>query len=90
MSVVMFSRIEVEDYDAWKAIFDQHDRTRQAHGQRNVQLFRDLENPNIVTLIAHWDSIEGVQAFQQEVDVRAAQRQGTMIENYGMAIMTEV
>ena len=90
MSVVMFSRIEVESYDAWKAIFDEYEDARQANGQMNVQLFRDIDNPNIVTVIAHWDSMEGVQAYQQAVDVRAAQKQGTMIENYGMAVMYEV
>ena len=88
MSVVMFSRIEVADYDTWKAAFDAHDETRQAHGQYNVQVFRDLENPNIVTLIAHWESMEGVQAFQQTVDVPAAQKQGGMIQNLGMAMMS--
>jgi quinol monooxygenase YgiN len=90
MSVVLFSRIEVADYDAWKAVFDSYDDTRQANGQMNVQLFRDIENPNIVTVISHWESMEGVQAFQQTVDVPAAQKQGSMIENYGMAVMSEV
>jgi quinol monooxygenase YgiN len=89
MSVVLFSRIEVADYDAWKAIFDSHDDTRVENGQYNVQLFRDIENPNIVTLISHWESMEGVQAFQQAVDIQAAQKQGSMIENYGMAVMSE-
>jgi quinol monooxygenase YgiN len=89
MSVVLFSRIEVADYDAWKAIFDSHDDTRVENGQYNVQLFRDIENPNIVTLISHWESMEGVQAFQQAVDIQAAQKQGSMIENYGMALMSE-
>jgi quinol monooxygenase YgiN len=90
MSVVLFSRIEVADYDAWKAVFDSYDDARVENGQYNVQLFRDIDNPNIVTLISHWESIEGVQAFQQAVDVPAAQKQGSMIENYGMALMSEV
>jgi len=89
MSVVMFNRIEIADYDTWKAAFDAHDETRQANGQYNVQLFRDMENPNIVTLIAHWESMEGVQAFQQTVDVQAVQKQSGMIENHGMAVMSE-
>jgi quinol monooxygenase YgiN len=89
MSVVLFSRIEVADYDAWKAVFDSYDDARVENGQYNVQLFRDIENPNIVTLISHWESMEGVQAYQQAVDVQAAQKQGSMVENYGMAVMSE-
>lgn len=90
MSVVLFSRIEVADYDGWKAIFDEHDDTRKDNGQTSVQLFRDIENPNIVTLISRWESMEGFQAYQQTVDVEAAQKQGSMIANYGMALMSEV
>jgi len=89
MSVVTFSRIEVADYDTWSTAFWEHDDTRQTNGQYNVQVFRDIENPNIVTVISHWNSIDGVQAYGQMVDVQAVQKQSGMIASHGMALMTE-
>jgi hypothetical protein len=57
-------RHTVADYAKWRPIFDADLVNRRAGGATGVQnVYRDLANPNDITMIFEWDSAENVQKF---------------------------
>ena len=57
-------RLNVEDYDKWRAGFDSKEDFRRERGHTgNFHIFRDLENPNTVTELLEWENAEKAQAF---------------------------
>jgi quinol monooxygenase YgiN len=57
-------RLNLEDYGKWRAGFDANDSMRRAGGSTGVyQVYRDVDNPNAVSLILEWKDAEKAQAF---------------------------
>lgn len=57
-------RLNLEDYEKWRAGFDANDANRRASGSTGVyQIYRDVDNPNAVSLILEWDDAGKAQAF---------------------------
>ena len=65
-------RHHVEDYDSWKAVFDEHELTRRANGSQGGRLFRDASDPNEVLLLLEWDDLERARLFADSDDLREA------------------
>lgn len=49
---------EVEDYNKWKAAFDQGADQRKAASIHGSQVFQEVDNPNKVTILLEADSLE--------------------------------
>jgi quinol monooxygenase YgiN len=57
-------RLNLEDYGKWRAGFDANDAMRRAGGSTGVyQVYRDVDNPNSVSLILEWEDAKKAQAF---------------------------
>jgi hypothetical protein len=66
-------RINVADYDRWRAGFDANEANRQSIGSTGVnQFYRDVENPNNVTLVLEWDEETNAQAFLNDPRTKAS------------------
>ena len=61
----------VKDFNAWKAIFDQFEPIRKEAGERSAVVLRHADDPNMVTIINTWDSIEAPQAFLNREELKA-------------------
>jgi len=53
----------VKDFDTWKTIFDQFEPIRKEAGELSAVVLRHADDPNMVTVINTWDSIEAFQAL---------------------------
>ncbi len=62
----MLTRINVGDYDTWKAVFDQDEPgvRRDAKGYR---ILRSVENPGEVTILVEFDSEEDARAGREKL-----------------------
>jgi quinol monooxygenase YgiN len=89
MSVYVLIRHEVEDYDAWKDGFDSAKAMRQAGGETSAQVFRDADNPNLVTVLNGWDSFERAEEFLQNPDLADAMERSGVISEPEVIFMTE-
>ena len=72
-------RHTVEDYGKWKPVFDQHGSVRKAAGSKGVQLLRSADNPNDVTMLFEWDSLEHARAFTESPDLRAVMQRAGVV-----------
>jgi quinol monooxygenase YgiN len=54
---------EVEDYAAWKKIFDAAADLRREAGERWYQVLQDAQDPNKVVHFSSWVSLKDAQKF---------------------------
>lgn len=59
--IVAAVRHSVADYDRWKAGYDAYPPT--AGGARFSRINRSVDDPNLVTVVMGFDSVESAQAF---------------------------
>lgn len=56
----------VNDYDAWRAVFDEHKTVRDSHGQTGETVLRAAGDENNVLVITEWPSIAEATAFTED------------------------
>lgn len=54
---------EVEDYPAWKKIFDEAAAIRKEAGERSYQVLKYQDDPNRIVHFSAWTSLARARAF---------------------------
>jgi len=70
--VNMLIQLKVKDFAEWKKVFDSVAGLRRSSGELSEQIFRDASDPNNVTTITKWNSLENAQKFSQSPELKAA------------------
>ena len=65
-SAFLVTRIQVEDYDAWKPMFDR-DEPGTRHGARGHRILRGLDDPNEVFVLVEFGSVEAASAAREKL-----------------------
>jgi quinol monooxygenase YgiN len=66
-------RLNVADYEKWRLGFDDNESSRRSAGSTGVnQFYRDIENPNNVTLVLEWEEAAKAQAFLNDPHTKAS------------------
>jgi quinol monooxygenase YgiN len=63
---------KVKDYAAWKAVYDSVEDLRAANGELSDTIYRDANDPNSLTVVFGWDSLENAQKYAQSPELKAA------------------
>jgi quinol monooxygenase YgiN len=63
---------KVKDFQEWKKVFDGSAGLRTASGELSYQIFRDVGNPNSLTILNKWNSLENAQKFVHSPELMAA------------------
>ena len=79
---------KVKDYEAWKQSYDSHLEQRKAAGELAFRVFRNVDDPNTVTVLSVQASAEKVQAFMESPDLKAAM-QASGITQVGQMLIVE-
>ena len=66
----LFVRHTVEDFDAWKPIYDEHDATRSSFGLKEIALHRGADNANDVTAVFELESLARGREFAGSDDLK--------------------
>ncbi len=66
----MLIRHKVEDYDAWKLVFDEDELTRRANGSQGGRIYRGADDPHEVVILLEWDDLERARLFADSDDLR--------------------
>lgn len=73
-------RHTVADYEKWRPLFDEDDARRRAAGALGVpQVYRDMDNPNTITLIIEWDTAENANKFVHDPALGAVMQKAGVI-----------
>jgi hypothetical protein len=74
--VRMYTRHEVADYATWKKVYDSVAPLQKQAGVYFKAVYRSAENPNDVTVVHDFHSLEAAKAFAASPDLRAAMEKG--------------
>jgi len=68
----MLIQHKVKDFAEWKKVFDSAAGLRASSGELSTQIFRDASDPNSLTIINKWNSLENAQKFAHSPELKAA------------------
>jgi quinol monooxygenase YgiN len=80
---------QVEDFAAWKKVFDSHAGLRTANGEISTQIFRDASDPNKLTILNKWNSLANAQKFAHSPELKAAMAQAGVVGQPSVAFLNE-
>jgi heme-degrading monooxygenase HmoA len=80
----------VEDKNKWKAVFDEHGADRKAAGSKGGLVFRNANDPNQVTVLLEWDSLEHARAFAGSDELREAMQKAGVTGPPNVSFLDEI
>ncbi len=70
MTTILAVNHDVADYETWKQVFDEFHQTDR--GLNFYRINRNVENPNNITVVHGFGSVEAAQAFVDNPELAAA------------------
>lgn len=67
-----FVRHAVEDYDAWRKVYDEFAKPQEEGGVESEAVFRGLDDPNNVTVVHDFDTEDEARAFFSSDELKQA------------------
>ena len=83
-------RHKVQDYAAWKAVFDEHGSARQGAGSKGGWLFRSADDPNELVVILEWDDLNNARQFVGSDDLRQAMERAGVADQPNIYFLDQV
>jgi heme-degrading monooxygenase HmoA len=75
--VYMFVRHGVQDYDAWKSVFDSVGDLRRRNGEKSYQILRQENGSKKLVALFEWDSLDNARKYATSPELKEAmQRAG--------------
>jgi quinol monooxygenase YgiN len=75
----MFVRHTVSDYKNWRKVYDEFASVQKAKGVTAESVYRAADNPNDVTVIHEFASVEAAQSFAQSSELKNAMRNAGVV-----------
>jgi heme-degrading monooxygenase HmoA len=73
----MFIRHSVQDYEAWKSVFDSVSDLRRRNGGKSYQILRQENGSNSLVLLFEWDNLDNARKYAASPELKEAmQRAG--------------
>jgi heme-degrading monooxygenase HmoA len=77
--MIIMVQHRVRDFDAWKAVFDEHGTVRRRHGATGHEIYRGIDDPNEITIVNRFPSKAQAQAFAADPSLKEAMERGGVI-----------
>ena len=71
----MLVQHNVKDFAEWKRVYDSVADLRSSNGELSDKIYRDASDPNKLTVMFKWDSLENAQKYAQSPELKAAMEQ---------------
>lgn len=70
---------KVEDFTAWKSVYDSVADLRAANGELSDKIYKDASDPNSLTLVFEWDSLDNARKYAQSPELKAAMEKAGVV-----------
>lgn len=90
MAYALSIGFKVEDYDKWKADFDDAAAERRELGQGDYEVFRIHDDPDTFVVLVEWDSLEQARAAIESDEMQEIAQRSGIIEMGEMLYLVEV
>jgi len=71
-TATMIARHQVQDYSAWRAVYDSLEDVRQSYSCTGAEVMTDPGNKNDVFVIHRFPTVEAAQAFAGSSELKEA------------------
>ncbi len=75
----LFVRHQVQDYAAWRQVYDAFDTTRKSLGVTSHGVYQATGNPNDLTVYHEFKTMEEAQAFVGSAEVHGAMEKAGVV-----------
>jgi heme-degrading monooxygenase HmoA len=79
MMIYLLVHHKVEDYQKWKAVYDEHQSARKQAGSQGARVLRNINDPNEEVIITIWPDVEHAQAFGDSPNLREVMQRAGVI-----------
>ena len=76
MAVYVMVKHNVEDYDKWKPMYDEHGPVRKKHGSTGATVYKVQGNPNELVVMTEWPDMKSAQSFAQDPGLPEVMKRG--------------
>ena len=80
---------QVKDFAAWKIVFDSSAGMRTSNGGISTQIFRDVSDPNKLTVINKWNSLANAQKFAHSPELKASMEMAGIVGQPNISFLNE-
>ncbi len=68
----MLVQHQVSDFAKWKEVYDSVYDLRKSNGELSDDIYRDADDPNSLTIVFKWDSLERAKRYSQSPELKEA------------------
>jgi quinol monooxygenase YgiN len=86
----MLVKHTVKDFAVWKEVYDSVAELRATNGELSDHIYRDSINPNSLTIMFKWDSLENAQRYAQSPELKAAMEKAGVEGPPEITFLTEI
>lgn len=81
---------KVKDYDEWKKGYDESIEDRKASGEKSFRVFRDVDDPNTVSVLCVYPSAEEARTFMDSLDLKNRMEEAGIVQMGQMFLLEEM
>jgi len=80
---------KVEDFSKWKAVFDEVKPMRDEAGEKSATIYRDASDPDTVTGVFEWDSLDNARAYAESARLKTAMQEAGVSSPPQISFLTD-
>jgi hypothetical protein len=80
---------KVQDYSAWRKIFDEDDKRRAEYGSTGVQVLKSANDPNDLTVIMDYPSVDAAKPFATSDALKEKMKNAGVVSQPEMTFLVE-
>jgi heme-degrading monooxygenase HmoA len=85
----MLVRHNVQDYEAWKSVFDSVSDLRRRNGERSYQILREENGSNSLVALFEWDNLDNARKYAASSELKEAMQRAGVIGKPEISFLEE-
>jgi len=81
---------ECKNYSDWRKVFDADEVNRSKAGFKSTGVFHSVDNPNMITIIGEVPSVEAINSFMANPELKVAMEKGGVIGIPDVKILNKI
>jgi quinol monooxygenase YgiN len=81
---------ECKNYSEWRKVFDADEVNRSKAGFKSTALYHSADNPNKITIIGEAPSVEAINVFMSNPELKTAMEKGGVLGFPEVKILSKI
>ena len=86
----LFVHHKVQDYPAWRKVFDDLTAMRTQFGSTGQQVFRSPSDPNEITILTDWRTLDQAKAYATSPELKEGMKNAGVTSQPDVMFLDEV